>query len=114
MNKNLIIYSLIAVGIFLIVVSIMYPIYNDFLPLNTKIIISSLIAIDAILYFVSAWGINRNIKWIYYLTIILIFVNAIASLSDQLGLYDILAFVIHVFLFILLIINYKQKFDYSK
>lgn len=92
-----------------LVLAIWYPIVQTTVDMKARIIIASFLALDAIFYFVAAWGVYKRIKWIYYFSILLFSINAIAIIFDEIGFYDILAFALNILLLILLIVDNKKS-----
>lgn len=107
---NLLIALLIITGLSIIFLTLFYFFnYQDQIPQTALIIISSLLLFDGIIYFSIAYGIIKKIKIFYHFGILLNFLNAIAIIFDNIGLYDIIATIVSLIILILLIIDYKNN-----
>lgn len=106
--------SINVLSVFLILVGLVwfvvagYGLSQTSVALNIRIIISALIFADGIFYLLAAWGVTKKIRWIVFLAIPLTLLNAIASFADEVGMYDILSFVVNAGIFVLLMVNYKK------
>ena len=112
MNKNLLQKILVAlfilVGLAVAAVAIRYSIFATTVALNLRLIFFAILFADAICFFVAAWGVAKNIKWLYPLTIALLVVNALGLIFDDIGFADIAATAINILLLILLIVNHRK------
>lgn len=112
MNKNflhhLLIFLLALTGVGLLVLAVFYYQTQTNIATNVRAIIAGLFFLDAIFYFVVAWGVCRKIKWLYWCGIALVAVNAVAIIFDDIGFYDIIASLINIPLLIMLISDRKQ------
>lgn len=59
-------------------------------------------------YFVVAWGVAKNVKWLYPLTTALLIVNALGTIFDDVGVIDVVFMVANTLILILLL-NYRKK-----
>jgi uncharacterized membrane protein len=95
-------------GLGTLAVAIRYSFFGPEIALNLKIIFFALLFADAVCYLIAAWGMWKNIKWIYPLTVALLVVNALAIIFDNIGLIDILAFLVNVIILVLVIYNHNK------
>lgn len=111
MNKSIfskiLVILLILSGIGTLLAAAGYPIYNPSLALNLRLIFFFLLFADAVCYFVAAWGANKNIKWLYPLTIALLVINALGLIFDDIGLVDISFSLFNILILIILIYNHR-------
>src|SRR4030042_4401650 len=91
LTHNLLIILLFLAGLSVLAVAILYPAFNPSLSLNIRLIVASLLIVDAAFYFLAAFGVYKKIKWLYYFAIFLLAANALAAIFDEIGLYDIAA-----------------------
>lgn len=113
MSKKANVHSFLIILILLtggigIVLAILYPLSQTSLGISTRLIVTSFLMIDAICYFVAAWGVHRRIKWIYALSIALFLANALATIFDEIGVYDVLASILNIILLVLLVTDNKK------
>lgn len=108
MVKKILTALLIAMGLAVLAVVVGYPLLNGEIPANVIWIISVLMGADAICYFVAAWGVAKNVKWLYPLTTALLIVNALGAIFDDIGVIDVIFMVANTLILILLL-NYRKK-----
>ncbi len=95
-------------GLAVLAVVVGYPLLNREIPANVIWLISLLMGADAICYFVVAWGVAKNVKWMYPLTTALLIVNALGTIFDDVGVIDVVFMVANTLILILLL-NYRKK-----
>jgi len=100
--------SFVLVGLGVLAVAVNYTFFGPDIPLVLRVIFFSLLFTDAICYFVAAWGVWKNIKWLYPLIIALLAINIIGIIFDDIGFVDIAAAVYNVILLVLLIHNHNK------
>ncbi len=113
MAKNNLFAKILAIlltlsGLGTLAVGIRYSFFGPDILLTLKIIFFALLFADAICYFGAAWGVLKNIKWLFPLTIALLIVNALGIIFDDIGLVDILAFLVNVIILVLVIYNHNK------
>lgn len=108
MNK-IIIALLVVFGLFTLMAGIYFPISATAAPLTIRLVFLSLLLIDAILYFIAAWGIGRKIDLLFYPTIMLLALNILGLIFDDLGWINLGAGVYNLLIIILLIANRRQS-----
>jgi len=106
--RNTLITLLVLMGLAVLAVVVGYPLLNGEIPTNVIWLISVLMGADAICYFVAAWGVAKNIKWLYPLTTALLIVNALGVIFDDIGVIDVIFMVANTLILILLL-NYRKK-----
>jgi hypothetical protein len=106
--KKLLTVLLIVVGMAVLAVAVRYTFWPLDISLTLKIIFFVLLGGDAICYFVAAWGVAKNVKWLYPFTIALLVINTLGAIFDDIGLADIIASGINIVLLIMLIYVYKK------
>jgi len=103
LNK-IIFYLLLIAGIFTLAAGIYYPINASSVSTSIRAILAVLLVFDAIFYFIGAWGIYKNIKSLFWPTLIILTLNIIAGFFDDIGIIDI-GFIFYNILILLLIIK---------
>ncbi len=106
--KSILTILLSAMGLAVLAVVVGYPLLNGEIPANVIWLISVLMGVDAICYFVAAWGVAKNVKWLYPLTTALLIVNALGAIFDDVGVIDVVFMVANTLILILLL-NYRKK-----
>ena len=96
--------------LFMVFYSFFYRYANN----NNFLIIKILLFIEPILYFISLIGINKRIKLIYLCSIILAFGNTVLSVTDQIGLSDVISLLLSFFVFLNLVLIWKYIFKSPK
>ena len=77
---------------------------------SNYLVIKILLFMEVILYSISLIGVSNKIKLIYLGSIILAFGNTVLSLTDQIGVVDIMSFVLSLLAFVNLLIIWKHIF----
>ena len=108
MLKKIIIISLIISGLSTSVVAVYYPINTVSISLALRLMFFLLLFADAICYFVAAWGILKNMKWLFPWTVALLVVNILALIFDDIGIID-LAYGIFNLLILILVVYYHRN-----
>jgi hypothetical protein len=86
-----------------------YAVEPEMASLPIRLIFLFLLLADAVCYFVAAWGVCRDIKWVYPLAVILLIINTLALIFDNIGVIDLSVAAFNILLLILLIINHKKS-----
>ena len=89
--KKILFYLLILSGLAVLLVAANYTFFSPNIPFVLRLIFFLLLLIDATCYFATAWGIFKNIKWLFWPTIVLLVLNTLAAIFDDFGLVDALA-----------------------
>lgn len=76
---------------------------NQNLSLSIRFVFGLLIGLDALFYFLAAWGLYRKAKWVYNFALALIAINILGLVFDDFGLADMLAGLFNLLLGVLLI-----------
>jgi len=105
--KKILTILLALFGLGTLAVTVNYIFFGPEIPLALKVIFFALLFADTVCYFGAAWGVWKNIKWIYPLTIALLVVNALGLIFDDIGLVDILVAIFNIFVLVLLVYNRK-------
>lgn len=100
---------LVLFGLGTVVVAINYTFFSPDILLVLRLVFFFLLLTDAVCYFVAAWGVAKNIKWVYPLTIILLIVNILGLIFDDFGLIDASAAVVNIIILVLLVYNHKKS-----
>lgn len=98
--------SLMGAGV--LAVAVRYTFWGPDIPLVLRLIFFFLLFADAVCYFVAAWGVAKNIKKIYPLTIALLIINVFGTIFDDIGFVDIAAAAINIIIIILLVYNHRK------
>lgn len=112
-NKNNLLRSfLIALlsimGVAVSAVAVGYPLLNSEISANVVLIISVLMGMDAVCYFIAAWGVAKNMKWLYLPVIFLLVINILGAIFDDIGVIDVV-FVVANILTLTFLYNYQKK-----
>lgn len=105
--RKLIIALLVIAGLATLAVGIYFPIQAISVPLSIRLIFSGLMVLDAIAYFVVSWGIYKEIKWLFYPTVVLLAINILALAFDNIGWAD---FVFGFYNLILILLIFWRKY----
>ncbi|HOE15551.1 MAG TPA: hypothetical protein PLH82_02700, partial [Candidatus Paceibacterota bacterium] len=65
----------------------------------------------AICYFVAAWGILKNKKWLFPWTVALLIVNILALIFDDIGVIDISYGIFNFLILALVIYSYRKNLN---
>jgi hypothetical protein len=84
--------------------------FSSLLGSNNYLVIKLLLFIEPILYFVSLVGVVKKIKIIYLFSILLALGNSILSVTDQMGLSDIVSLILSSLVLLNLIFVWKNIF----
>jgi len=106
--KRILTLILTFLGLAIVAVVVGYPLLDAEIPENVIWIISLLMGADAICYFVAAWGVAKNVKWLYPLTTALLIVNTLGAIFDDIGVIDVVFMVTNTLILVLLL-NYRKK-----
>ncbi|MDD5726336.1 MAG: hypothetical protein PHC53_02895 [Patescibacteria group bacterium] len=87
-----------------------YHSFFKFTPNESYLIIKILLFFEPLLFAIALFGLIKKIKFIYILSVIFVFFNAMLSITDEVGLYDILSLVFNILLFVNLLLVWKQIF----
>ncbi|MCE5322872.1 hypothetical protein LLG46_06095 [bacterium] len=107
--QKLIIVLFVLSGIFLVLAAMLFPARNASLGPITRWAIAGLLMLDALFYFVAAWGLARRIRLIHWFAVLLIGGNALLSITDQVGPADLIVFMLNLIMLVLVIITGKSK-----
>ena len=107
MVKKIIIALDLICGLFLTVAGVIYTYYNTGQGLLAQAIIAVIVivALDGLLYFLSAFGVWKNKPYLIYFSIILAAGNIVLSLTDQAGVADYSFMSINVLIVILTVLH---------
>ena len=106
--KKFLVLILVLLGLLTLAVAVYYPINTTSISLALRVMFFLLLSADAICYFVAAWGILINKKWLFPWTVALLVVNILALIFDDIGAID-LAFGVFNILILILVIYYNRK-----
>ena len=98
---------------YLLIINIAFWLFMSFYHLigsSNYLVIKILLFMEVILYSISLIGVSNKIKLIYLGSIILAFGNTVLSLTDQIGVVDIMSFVLSLLAFVNLLIIWKHIF----
>lgn len=99
----------IIMGLMILAVMAFFAIEPEMTSLPVLLTFLALFVIDAICYFVAAWGVSKNIKRLYWPTIAVLGINILALVFDNIGIVDISVALYNILLLILFIINMRRK-----
>lgn len=109
MMRILLYYLLGIFGVVILVSAMFFMVTNTHVMFLIRLIMASILFLDAICYFVAAWGIAKNIRWIENLTVFLLAINALGVIFDDIGFYDILTLVSNIILLFMLIFHLRSR-----
>jgi len=98
---NIIFWSIIAV-------------YFSFFKLYSNedyLILKVLLFFEPLSFTIILVGLIKRIKIIYWLSIVFLIFNAIISITDEVGVYDIIAFILNILVLVNLLIIRKHFFN---
>lgn len=77
------------------------------------LILKVLLFFEPLFFAIALIGVIKKIKIIYLLSIIFVFLNAILSITDEVGTYDIISLILSILALICFLLVWKQIFSYS-
>ncbi len=89
-------------GIFLYYSFVKYPMVEDYIILKIFLLFEPMIFMGML------FGYIKKNKWIYVCSVIFLAFNSILSITDQVGLLDVISLVLSVIVFILLIMQWSS------
>jgi hypothetical protein len=105
--KNLLSALFFLAGLATLVIGIYYTVQTTNLAFIIRFIFAALLGLDAIFYFIAAWGIYKKINWIYIPALVLLVVNVLGLIFDDFGLADALFAIFSIILGAMLVIEKK-------
>jgi len=55
---------------------------------------------NAFVFLLLAWGVWKRVSWVYYPGLVYLAVNVVLSLTDEIGIYDLISLVVSLVAFI--------------
>jgi len=95
---------------FWLVIAIIYSFIKD----HTNPVVSFLLFLEPIVFLFALIGYLKNGIIIYYLTLLFLIMNSILSITDEVGIFDIVSFLLNIILFILLGLQWKNYHRINK
>lgn len=108
-NQTLVVVLLVLSGIMWGLFAMLFPGRHALMEPSMRWTIVGLLLLDALFYFVAAWGLARRIRFIHRFALLLVGGNALLSIADQVGLADLVIGLLNVVMLVLLIITYRNK-----
>lgn len=107
MVKKIIIALDLICGLFLIVAGSVYAYYNagEGMLAQAIMVVVAIVALDGLLYLLSAFGVWKNKPYLVYFSIILVAGNIVLSLTDQAGAADYSFMSINILILILTVLH---------
>lgn len=84
--------------------------FSSLLTGSNHPVVTILLFVEPVLYFVSLVGIRKRIKVIYLFSMVFALGNAILSVTDQMGLADVISLVLSALVFLNLILIWRSIF----
>lgn len=81
-----------------------------FAQAEASLMVKLLLFAEVVLYGVALYGFVKKVKWIYVLSILFAGENALLSITDQMGVMDVLSFVLSAAAFVCLLMVWKSVF----
>lgn len=97
---NIIFWSIMAV----------YFSFYKFASNENYLILKILLFFEPLLFAIVLIGLIKGIKIIYVLSIIFVLINAVLSITDEVGIYDIISLILSILALISLFLVWKQIF----
>lgn len=107
-NILIALFVLSGLGIIVVAINNLVVLSNMNIPVVVSVIFGNLLAIDALFYFLVAWGLHKKTKWAFTMGLILVAVNILALIFDDFGLADVLAALFNLLLGAMLVIDRKN------
>jgi len=110
LRKSLVVLFILAgLGIIFVAVYYLVSASNRDISFVIRLVLSLLMGLDALGYLLVAWGLSKNISWIYPFALVLLIINVLALFFDDIGWADISAILFNILFGVLLIIDKKHK-----
>ncbi len=106
-NILIALFALSGVGVVVVATNWLVALTEMGFPVAISVIFGNLMAIDALFYFLVAWGLYKKTKWAFTMGLILVSINILALIFDDFGIIDALAAFFTLLLGILLLIDKK-------
>lgn len=100
---------LIANIVFWTVMAIYFSFFK-FTSNEYYLILKVLLFFEPLFFAIAFIGLIKEIKIIYVLSIIFVFLNTILSITDEVGIYDIISLILNILALISLLLVWKQIF----
>lgn len=107
-NILIALFALSGVGVVVVAINWLVALSEMGFPVTISVVFGNLMAIDALFYFLVAWGLHKKTKWAFTMGLILVAVNILALIFDDFGLTDALAAVFNLLLGAMLVIDRKK------
>ena len=107
--KKILTVLLIMMGLGILAAATFFAIEPEMVSLVILLVFLALLLIDAICYFVAAWGISKGVKWLYWPTIGILGINISGLVFDNIGFVDISVALFNILILILLIVYHKHE-----
>lgn len=84
--------------------------FFKFASTENYFILKILLFLEPLLFAIALFGLIKKIKGVYVFLIIFVLLNAVLSVTDQIGIYDIISLVLNILALIGLLLSWKQIF----